>query len=71
MDPRYPPLVDPLSYTSADLMAFLARLMHDGTPTNYADISYDWYSGTASIERIETYAPEPGRVALTGLSLMI
>ena len=52
-------------------MAFLARLMHDGTPTNYADISYDWYSGTASIERIETYAPEPGRVALTGLSLMI
>jgi len=90
MDPRYPPLADPLSYTSADLMAFLERLMQDRTPINYAEISYemlnttsslayfgtyypyaDWYSGTATIESIETETPEPRMLVLTGLILIV
>lgn len=71
-DPRYPPLADPGSYGTSDLMAFLGQLQTDGTAFYYAEMSYemtispnyypyaDWYIGSATLTSISSAdTPEP------------
>jgi hypothetical protein len=76
-DPLYPPLVDPGSFGTADLLSMLHNMQTTGSTFYYSEMSYeqinispsgayypyaDWYVGRASIQT--TAVPEPGACTL-------